>query len=94
MKKRINQITPNTVETPIEEDNKQIVYGWCVMASEQNADKNRIIIYTDRQKPRRGNNGWEGDGNMFYGPTKDKRLTEGRTCHSEPILIKMTVEIV
>lgn len=94
MKKRINQISSNITETPSSENEKQIVYGWCVMASEQNAEKNRIIIYTDRQKPRRGNNGWEGDGNMFFGPTKDKRLTEGRTCHSEPILVKMTVEIV
>lgn len=70
----------------------QYVYGWCVMASQQNKDNNLIIIYTDKTKPHRDNNGWVAEGVIYGGPTNDKSLIEGRDCFSPPILIKMKVE--
>ena len=60
MKKRLNEISTPNIETSTKTNEKHVVYGWCVMASEQNKEKNKIIIYTDRQKPKRGNQGWEG----------------------------------
>lgn len=77
-----------------EKNTNHYVYGWCVMASDQPATNNRIIIYTDSKKPKRGNNGWsEYDGIIYYGLTDDKTLIEGRTPSSTPILVKMKVEI-
>ena len=87
MKKRINTSSDSNTNT-----SAQYVYGWCVMASEQNIDNNLIIIYTDKTKPHRGNNGWVGEATIYYGPTNDKSLTEGRNCTSTPILVKMKIE--
>lgn len=86
IKKRIN----NNIQ---DKDTVQYVYGWCVMSSNQPAANNSIIIYTDGKKPRRGSNGWEGDNVIFFGPTNDDKLIEGRTPTSPPILVKMKVEI-
>lgn len=90
MKKRLN--SQNIINS---QEDKHIVYGWCVMASEQTPQNNRIVIYTDKKKPRRGNNSWEGyDAVIYYGETNDISLIKNRTCKSEPLLVKLIVEKV
>ena len=93
MKKRINE-TPVINLDNNDNPNAQYVYGWCVLASNQeNGKNNKIIIFTDRKKPQRQTTGWDGDGYIYFGETKDKRLYENRTPFSNPILVKMKVEL-
>ena len=95
MKKRLNSENKNISYQDNKKDNKQVVYGWCVMASTQNEKNNKIVIYTDSKKPKRGNTGWEGfDGVIYFGETNDISLIKDRTCKSEPLLVKLIVEKV
>lgn len=78
-----------------EKDNSLYVFGWCVMASEQNAEKNRVVIYSEKRKPERKDGSWcNWDACIYYGTCLDKTFTEGRDSDSEPMLIKMKVEKV
>lgn len=78
-----------------EKDNSLYVFGWCVMASEQNTENNLVVIYNETKKPERNSKCWSNwDTCIYYGPCLDKTFTEGRTSDSEPMLIKMKVEKV
>lgn len=67
---------------------KNSFYAWAVKASD-----GTLIIYNDKEKPYKLNNGgWTGDRIIYKGTNKDQNLQ--LNYDDPPLLVQLTVDII